>query len=209
MTQRYVSIALLSLAGALVLTQFQNCAPAGPAADAGVDQADRVRVIDDQGSNELTFATKQVQLRDEVDHATVGGLCTRERSGASLRWSIVGDDLRPLLTGDGACAGGQFKLALAGIDEVVCGVTYQLVVEGDWGGSTTAPFVRRCQPVMKELVPVAGAPHGTSCEIEYQPHAGEGAPGCVQVCYREDQVIDVISVAAARCAPMASRLAGP
>lgn len=210
MTKRHVSTICLCAIGALLLTQFQNCAPAGSiSAASSAAGSGQARVIEDFGSAELAFATAQVQLKDEVARATVSGLCTRQHDGARLRWSIVGDDARAMLTGDGVCANGQFKLQLSEMNEMVCGITHQLVVEGDWGGSATTPFTRRCQPVMSEPVDASNLPYGTSCELEYQPAAGDQGPGCVRVCYREDQVIDLTKVGAASCAPMASRLAGP
>ena len=208
-TKRHISAVSLSAILGLCLTQFQNCAPARSvnSADATTDYTDARAGADLRANSDLAFALAKVELRDDASTAAVGGLCGRAHEGATLKMSVV-DGAAPLASAEGTCSRGQFQIRLADLDEMVCGVAHQLVVEGDWGGSAAVNFVRRCQPVMSQTVDALDSPYGTSCQLEYAPATTAGG-GCQRVCYRMDQVMNTTIVDPAQCRPMATALAGP
>ena len=208
-TKRHISAVSLSAILGLCLTQFQNCAPARAvsAADATTDYTD-ARVGVDARSTDLMFALSKVEVRDDASSASVGGLCDRAHDGAGLKMSVV-DGAAAVQTAEGSCVRGQFQIQLADLGDMVCGVPHQLVVEGEWGASASVKLVRRCQPVISQVVDAADSPYGTSCELEYSPAVSAEGSTCQRICYRQDQVINSTAVDAASCAAMATQLAGP
>jgi hypothetical protein len=209
-SRRNVSI-LTSLAiAALLLTQFQNCAPA-KAIDAGSIAGGEVRTIEDWNKAEIQFFSPEVQVHDEAEATGVGGLCNRSHTGAKLRWAIwAGQKTEaPLLAGLSECKGGSFNVDLAELPNMVCGVKHLLVVEGEWGASTFTHVLRRCQPLASEFVAAPNdAPVGTQCSLEYQPGNDDGDP-CSQVCYRDNKVVFSRAMPASQCSSIAAKLAGP
>lgn len=207
--RRYVASFHIAFISAVILTNFQNCAPAPTSMNApGGDST--VRLIDDYSSSELQFATNKVEVRDEVASAGVNGLCNNSRNGAHLRFALwlEDDDSRPVLAGESFCRSGQFSLGLIDLDQVVCGIPHRLVVEGDWGGIAQAEFEKRCQPLASEPVAAESMPPGTRCEIEYVPSTQSGS-NCTQVCYREDIVVSSSPVESLRCSSLMQKLASP
>lgn len=207
--RRYVISFHIALLSALVLTNFQNCAPA-PTTMNAVSSDSTVRLVDDWNKTEIQFAASKVEVHDEVQQAGVSGLCNNARNGAHLRWALWldADSNRPIMSGESVCKSGQFSLGLVDLDQVVCGINHHLVVEGDWGGMASAEFEKRCQPLASEPVAADSMPPGTRCEIEYVPSAVEGS-ACTQVCYREDIVVSNSPVENLRCSSLMQKLASP
>lgn len=213
LSQRYVSILSLSCLSLLVLFHFQNCAPAKPTSDNSSQQSGAdARLIEDFNKVEIQFATPEVQLQDAVPAADVSGLCNRSHNGAKLKWTIWASAGTPLLKGEAVCGSGQFNLNIAGLDQMVCGVGHQLVVEGDWGGSAFTHLLRRCEPLASEPAPQGmqqSQPPGTSCALEYVPSDDAQQSPCSMACYRQGQLMSQVFVAREQCADLAARLAGP
>lgn len=212
MSRRNVFTALFVFWTALVLTQFQNCAPAGNSASnsaSGSGPDGNISIVDDLNKAEIQFVTQSTQVHDEVSDANLTGLCSRIHNGAVLNWSIRsgGDVSGPALaSGTATCTRGQFGIVVEGLEDMVCGVDHLLVVEGDWGASTYTHFSKRCQPLASEISAAPeGSPFGTQCEIEYQPAGGDA---CTLVCYRDQKVVLSRAVEAGRCSTLAARLAG-
>lgn len=212
MSRRHVFTFSATLGVLLMMTQFQNCGPAAQsgargASSSGSHSAD-ARLVEDFNKVEIQFATAGVQLHDEASEADVSGLCNRSHNGAVLKWTIWAGTGQPLLKGESTCAAGGFDLQLEHLDQVICGVDHQLLVEGDWGGSAFTHLVRRCQPLASEPLPAVAAnqPAGTTCALEYVPSGDEP---CSQVCYRQGQVMSQVTVERVQCSGLAAKLAGP
>jgi hypothetical protein len=209
--QRNVSIITSVAIVGLLITQFQNCAPAN-VAEGGNAQNGEVRVIEDWNKAEIQFYANEVQVHDEAESTGVGGLCNRSHNGSQLRWAIwAGQKINePLLSGQSNCAAGSFNVGIDELPNLVCGVKHLLIVEGDWGGSTFTHVLRRCQPLAAEFVAAPSeAPAGTQCSLEYQPAAAEEGDPCTQVCYRDNKVVLTRAVPAGQCSSIAAKLAGP
>jgi len=209
MRNRNVSILSVTVLVAAVLFNFQNCAPAPTVATQGNPFDPEVRIIDDWNKAEIQFVQESVQVHDEADAAGVSGLCSRVHNGERIRWALWGDDgNRPVLGGEIACRSGQFAVEIENLDNVVCGIPYRLVVEGDWGAMASAQFEKRCQPLASEHVEApAASPAGTDCSLEYVP--AQSANSCAQVCYREAKVVLNVTVDPARCSGLIQKLASP
>ena len=210
-SQRNVSIFTSVAIVTLLLTQFQNCAPA-TVSEGSNAQSGEVRVIEDWNKAEIQFYSNEVQVHDEAEATGVGGLCNRNHNGAQVRWAIwAGQKTNaPLLSGLSTCAGGSFNVGLDQLPNLVCGVKHLLVAEGDWGASTFTHVLRRCQPLAAEFVAAPSeAPTGTQCSLEYQLAASEEVDPCTQVCYRDNKVVLSRAVPAAQCSSIAAKLAGP
>lgn len=207
MSRRYVSIFSILILSSVVLFQFQNCAPATSPSSSSSGGSNQVHLIEDFNKAQIQFASNEIQLHDDVAQADVTGLCNRDHNGAPLRWTVWGGANGPMLSGDSICQNGQFLAHLTGLNQVVCGVSHQLVIEGDWGASAYTKFSVRCQPVASESTPApANSPFGTQCELEYQPGSD---PSCTQVCYRQQQVVSLQPVESSSCSQLVDRLAGP
>lgn len=195
--------------GAILLTQFQNCAPAKMA---GTDSASSVsgeaRTIEDWNKAELEFYQANVQIHDEADVAGIDGLCNRSHNGASLKWSIWAGQKSntPLFSGTSQCQSGKFSVNVEDLAEMVCGDSHLLVVEADWGVSTFTHVTRRCQPLASEQLDIpSGSPIGTECSLEYQPSADEEGP-CVQICYRDNKVVANRVLPIQQCSALVAKL---
>lgn len=198
----------MSVLVGIVLFHFQNCAPVQPTANSSASTTPGARVIDDYNKVEIQFAASEVQLHDDLNAADVSGLCNRSHNGAALGWSLLTQDNQVLASGDSRCGSGAFSVHMDGLEQMACGVPYQLAIQGDWGGVALTNFVRRCQPLAREDVAAAGSPGGTSCALEYVPREDAQSP-CAQVCYRGGIVVSQSAVEAGRCSGMVARLAGP
>jgi|GEM_PF-4003551 len=210
-SRRNVSILTSLAVVTLLMTQFQNCAPAGVSGDAAATQGGEVRAIEDWNKAEIQFLQPEVQVHDEAESTGVGGLCNRSHNGAKLRWAIwAGQKTNaPLLSGESSCAAGSFNVDLEELPNLVCGVKHLLIVEGDWGASTFTHVLRRCQPLAAELIAAPSeAPMGTQCTLEFAPGSDDGDP-CTQVCYRDNKVVMNRAVPADQCSSLATKLAGP
>ncbi|MBX3023226.1 MAG: hypothetical protein KF799_16245 [Bdellovibrionales bacterium] len=205
---RNVSILSILSLTVVTLSQFQNCAPVQPAMQASSSSSD-ARLIDEFNKAQVQFATSEVQVREDVPAVDINGLCSRSHNGAQLRWTLWATSGDVVARGESRCASGGFNAHVGGLEQVVCGTSYQLVVDGDWGGSASVSFAQRCQPLAMESVgAVEGSPYGTECALEYVP-SGESQSPCKQVCYRGNVLMSEMPVEAARCSGMAARLAGP
>lgn len=209
MSRRHVALFSLSALTLLILTQFQNCAPARSVQNATASSGGQVRLVEDLNKVEIQFATGELQVQDTVATVNIDGLCNRAHNGAKLRWTVWADNGAVLMTGESSCQSGQFELDMSGVDQLVCGVSHQLVVQGDWGGSAFTLMQRRCQPLASESVqPPEGSPIGTECELEYVA-ASDVQSQCNQVCYRQGQMMSQTALPVSECSNLAARLAGP
>lgn len=208
LSRRYVSILTILGLTSVVLFQFQNCAPVQPSATASNGGGD-ARIVDEYNKAEIQFVEESIQVREDVDTAEVNGLCARAHNGSPLNWVLWASSGEVLARGESHCGAGGFNLRLESLNQAVCGVSYQLIIEGDWGGSASANLIQRCQPLASEIVSSAnGAPYGTECALEYVP-SGESQSPCKQVCYRSQILVSEVPVEAALCSGLAARLAGP
>lgn len=208
LSQRNVSIFSITGLVTLLLFNFQNCAPAAISAQ-GDPGSSGVRLIEDFNKAEIQFVAPDVQLYDEATAADVSGLCNRSHDGARLKWTIWGSAGDVMLQGSSVCQKGAFTVHLPGLEQMVCGVDHQLVIEGDWGGLAFTHFLRRCEPLASEPVASNDAlPYGTRCNLEYVP-AGDDVSPCAEVCYRDEKMVRQSPVDPGRCSNLIARLAGP
>ena len=211
MLNRNVSILSLAAVTALMLFNFQNCAPAAQLANKANPLDSEVRIVDDWSKTEIQFVTDSVQVHDEAATAGIQGICNREHNGAGLKWALYGDDTghAPLVIGDSVCKSGQFSVTVNNLDNIVCGIPHRLAVEGDWGGIAATQFEKRCQPLASEHVAAPeSSPMGTDCSLEYVPAEGP-SDSCAQVCYRDSKVVYNVKVDAQRCSGLIQKLASP
>lgn len=208
-SRRHVLTFITFFALPVLLFHFQNCAPAGkitPAANAG-----SVRIVDDFNKAQIQFVTPESEIQDDALAVGISGMCNRDHNGSQLNWSVrAGADVGVAIAkGKASCGSGQFTVALEELDQYPCGVDHLLVVESDWGASTSTRFSRHCQPLASlEVAAPEGSPYGTSCALEYSP-ASEAENRCVQICYRSNQVVYSRTLDVSQCSPLAASLAGP
>jgi hypothetical protein len=208
LSHRNVSILSIAILASVLLLYFQNCAPAKPLETANSTDP-KARLIDDFNKTEIQFAGPEVQISDESVNADIPGLCNRSHNGAVLKWSLWSGSGDVVAQGTSGCSAGGFDIKLSPVDQISCGVTFQLVIEGEWGGSAFTSFIRRCQPVARQVLPAdSGVPPGTVCELDYLPAASEGV-SCTQACFRGGLLVSQTSVASEKCSGMAAELAGP
>lgn len=209
-SRRYV-LTLISLGIIpLLLFHFQNCAPAGKIEVTSVD-AGHVQLIDNFDKSQIQFVSPESEIQDEAPSVDISGMCTREHNGAKLRWSVSAGEAggRPVVSGETSCSSGQFAVELEQLEQYPCGVDHLLVVESDWGASTSTRFSRHCQPLASRTIAApAGSPVGTTCTLEYSP-ASAAEQRCVQICYRSSQVVYSQTLDVNQCSSLAAGLAGP
>lgn len=192
----------------ILLLQFQNCGPSkvGQSTSASDSQA---RLIEDLNKAQIQFVASEVELKDDVPSASVDGFCNRQHEGAKMNWTVwVGgqNSNHPLLSGVSICHAGNFKVELADLDQVTCGISHLLSIEGDWGSSTFSHFTRRCQAlVSQDILPPSGSPAGTLCTMEYSPVVSVEHP-CLQICYRDNKVVLSQALEVIQCSSLASSL---
>lgn len=205
-TRRHVLILINIFVLPLLLFHFQNCAPVSSASNTTSDTSG-VRLVEDLNKAQIQFVAPQVEVQDDAPQTGVDGLCNRDHDGALLHWSISADAQAPMLSGQSSCGRGQFSVNVDQLDQLTCGVSYLLVVEGDWGASTFTRVMRRCQPLASEAMAAPqDSPVGTSCSLEYHP-ASEAQNPCVQVCYRDSKVVMTQALDVGQCSSLARGLA--
>lgn len=199
----FISLFLLPV----LLFHFQNCAPAGQTSASGSSGA---RLIEDLNKSQIQFISSDAEIQDDAAAADISGLCNRDHNGAELHWKVSAgaSATERMASGTVSCDHGQFAVTLDQLDQYVCGVSHLLVVEGDWGASTFSHFSRRCQPLANMPIAVpGGSPFGTTCSLEYSPASAADQP-CLQVCYRDNQVVYSQSLGIDQCSSLAAGLAG-
>lgn len=141
---KHRNVLAISFILATILFNFQNCAPAiAPTADLADGE---VRIVDDWSKAEIQFATEEVRIEEEEASAIVSGLCNRKYNNAQLRWALYADESgRAVKVGSAECRSGQFAFDVSNLDNLDCGISHRLVVEGDWGGMAFTQFEKVCQ----------------------------------------------------------------
>jgi len=207
--RRLFSIASMLGLSALVLSQFQNCAPAGQLSSE--DSASRVKVVDDFNKAQIRFGTEDIEVGDVSSMAEINGQCHHQFNGSVIQWSIWSETGDPVVSGETECKGGQFHVRLEDLEQFVCGEGHQLAVQAEGIGTASVTFIRRCPPIASRPVEVRNqTPYGTYCAIEYSrvPVLGRESP-CSRVCYRENVIMSQTPEEDAACSAMIADLAGP
>lgn len=137
-------IALIMVA---ILSQFQNCAPAGVANEpVSADSSPEMRVIEDWSSRKISFIDKVLQPSATEKSLAVQGFCDRKmEQNEPLRWQIsVPQAQEALLAGAVGCEGGGFHLLISELQQLRCGMAYQLEISTLNGETDQAVLIRNC-----------------------------------------------------------------
>lgn len=213
LSQRNVSLISIFGLTALILAEFQNCAPAGgpTSSQALTSPSGSVKVIEDLNKSQIQFVIPEFQVEDAAQSVSVDGLCNQSHEGSVLRWTLsVSEGQAPLAEGFSQCQRGQFSVTLQAMDQVVCGEAHRLSLRSDWGDLISTKIIKRCQPLASEKIePPVGFPAGTECSIEYSASSQSLAESpCTQVCYRENIVMSQASVDVSQCSSLIAKLSG-
>ena len=201
MNRKWYRITLISFTGAILLAQFQNCAPAG--SHMGTDVSDEIRVIEDWIEAKVTFVEPALDLQADVDSMGLEGLCARK--GADLlMWQLNDDQGEVLFRGEAQCLGGGFALEMDQLNSLDCGNDHWLWVTTPEGEGAALRVKKRCPPVFYEMV--EGDSDGT--EACYMELVGQDEDmSCQKVCYLEGRVYYQENEDLGACSQMQARAA--
>lgn len=185
MSQRNVTIALLSMSLFFILTQYQNCAPQKPRAVASVEADSEVRVIDDWSTQKLVLTESRVEIHTSATDVSIDGLCKRTDK-SSLTWRLNDQGDQTLESGSSPCELGGFRMALNKIESLNCGEDYLLEVEHPSGEVGSLWLMRKCAP--ESSVEIQNLNGDANCFLETVQDSNEDGTKCEQVCYSSSKV---------------------
>ncbi len=185
MSQRNVTIALLSMSLFFILTQYQNCSSHQPRSVASTETDSQVRVIDDWSSEKLVLLETRVELHTSATQVTIDGLCKRTDQN-SLSWRLNDQGDQTIETGSSPCELGGFRMAIDKIESLNCGEDYLLEVEHPDGAVGSLWLMRKCAP--ESFVQVQNLNGDSTCYLETVQNGNETTTKCEQVCYSSNKV---------------------
>lgn len=185
MSQRTVTISLLSMSLFFILTQYQNCAPQHPGSIASVEADPQVRVIDDWSTQKLVLLESRIELHTSASDVTIDGLCKRSDT-SSLTWRLNDQGDQTLENGSSPCEMGGFRMALNKIESLNCGEDYLLEVEHQGGEVGSLWLMRKCAP--ENSVQIQNLNSEAVCFLETVQDSNLVGTKCEQVCYSSSKV---------------------
>lgn len=138
------SVVLLTV----ILTQYQNCAPAGPGVDSegNLVQTSSLAdiIVDSTTPFKLQFNEKSIQLPVASSDLEAHGTCLESQEGATLRWELydAGDEV--VHDGYVDCVDGGFTVALSDLSSMSCGEEYLLEARLGLGEAGQVPLMIEC-----------------------------------------------------------------
>ncbi|MGE0763722.1 MAG: hypothetical protein AB7N80_10630 [Bdellovibrionales bacterium] len=145
---KWVGIVSVTLGLSLLMTQFQNCAPAGQGALAGIstDESPEVRVIEDWNTQKVDIFNSVVQANPEDTGVAVTGFCDRQMaSHEPMSWHVsMPQDEEAVLAGAVSCQRGGFSVQITELNQLRCGMAYNLEVRTLDGEVDQAVLIRNC-----------------------------------------------------------------
>jgi len=132
----------LAIAGFILISQFQNCAPVDPNLTYDMPgNENEVRIIDRWDANEaLSIFVQGLTVLPDVASLTVTGQCTSDEGSDQAEWAVIGPQ-GLMFNGVAACVQGGLSITLNEIAELSCGTDYDLVV--DFAGESQAVNLNR------------------------------------------------------------------
>jgi hypothetical protein len=123
---KWRNLGVLGAVGVLMLTQFQNCAPAPGGASGAAEQSSPVGVINPvNGTSALRFQFEKVQVTDKVQSAVLDGECERIAEGTIVGWDVQ-DESGSKSGGTVQCDRGRFQVEIDPKQELECGKVYEV-----------------------------------------------------------------------------------
>jgi hypothetical protein len=179
-------IVLIAGLGALVLFQYQNCAPSEALRTGYSESVDgSVRVIEDWDLDKIAFVDTSVEIQAGTQTLLIEGVCSR-RETEQLDWLLQSPQHEGLQRGFVSCEGGGFSLKLLEVSELLCGVGYTLEISDENGLGASLSLSKRCQPLSSKPAADKGGLSGRGCYLEKTANP-EGIE-CQRVCYAEGRV---------------------
>ncbi len=112
--------ALIVIGSAMVLSQFQNCAPAPTSGlnGAAPGEGSEVRIVDRWYAEKISFMASTYYVEPDVTSVNIEGLCNDEAGSGAVEWQAVHHDAsmgadEVLSAGVSSCEGGGFDVQLA------------------------------------------------------------------------------------------------
>jgi len=182
----------------LIAFKFQNCgqAGAGDASDPVFIDGDQA-IVDDLGTQKVSFEEQLIIVRDDADETIFHGTCARTSSGLVLVAKVVDVETREEITSiSSECYPGGFTLNVPKISDLSCEKDYALSVESVNGDKALLNLRRKCEPLTKIFVNSETRPAGEySCYIEKQ----DAGSACEQVCYMDKKLFTRDEVSDTEC----------
>lgn len=150
MNERRFRIAFVVFSLSFLLTQFQNCAPAGGGSTA-TPSSNGVGLIDNFSKVAVEFPSAFIKIYYGASSLSIGGACSRDKEGQSMSIAVLVNGSR-VANGVAQCSHGHFNYDISGVESWECGQDARVTaVLAD--GSSAVMFVNKlCQPVaMKSL----------------------------------------------------------
>lgn len=177
-------IFIIAATGALVLTQYQNCSAPEGLRNTPLTADGSVRVIEDWNQGKVSFVDSLVELQSEANQIAIEGLCDRSHS-ENMVWQLRTLSGEQVFDGLTTCLGGGFALHMDNLNELSCGLEYELIVKNQKGESSVLTLNRRCPPLFAILSEEDSTFPG-NCFLEKM--AGQTGDVCQRVCYAEGRV---------------------
>ncbi|MCB0413494.1 MAG: hypothetical protein KDD50_04120 [Bdellovibrionales bacterium] len=147
--RKFMGVSTSILTMTLILTQFQNCAPASmdntPISDSSNSSSDQMRVVDDWQQNKLLFVQPQMVVDDGEEDILLYGICDR-KSNDTYEWVVTDhNDEKVHLSGTSFCEGGGFKLVVNNLRSLNCDQEFTVLVTDDEGSQDSMTLTKHCR----------------------------------------------------------------
>jgi hypothetical protein len=145
--RKYTHLSILAMAGLIMITQYQNCAPAPRnASDSYTDIDGAVHVINPvQTSGIVAFADKHVAVASAAASVVLNGSCRNDQVGSTFQWQLRDVSGNSLADGLVDCTEQGFEVEVAPMQDLDCESTYAVVAQFGVSESEAVLINRNCQ----------------------------------------------------------------
>ena len=144
--KRLLSTSLSFLALAVIAGPFQNCGPAAEQGAQNFSASEELRVADGWNSGEkVSFLEKRIDVESDGVTVDLLGICQGHSDGKALYWQVVLESSGEVIDGGlSSCEKGGFKFSFEGVDGLVCGKDYTVMVSSEEGSDDQTILHKFC-----------------------------------------------------------------
>ena len=183
------------------MVKFQNCsAPNTGDAGALATEGSGPGFIDDLVNQKLAFVESLIVTQHDKGTINFDGLCDRESHGKAVQWVIEDVSTRDVvLEGNSECIRGGFRVTADQMNDLDCGVDYDLVaaVDEDYDNVIVR---KKCEPmavVADEAIETSG--YQKQCYFELEDEANKSESVCYHVCYGSGKLYSRVEEHPSKC----------
>ena len=145
--RKFRDLSIIAVTGLIMITQYQNCAPAPKGMNETYADADgSVHVINPvETAGVVAFVDKKVAVASNAVSVVLDGKCRSDQIGATFQWQLRDSEGNSLADGLVDCTEQGFQVEVAPMQDLDCESTYAVVAQFGVSESEAVQLNRNCQ----------------------------------------------------------------